>query len=455
MRWACSRSAAIAIGWTIECGLATAAWGQSEVTPAATNAPVQPETVLVAHVQALSGDARVARALEWLRDRDGEITATQIRFAEIPSPDPRAGKRAELLAQLFRKAGLEDVRHDAAGNVLGHLPGRDRSAPVVVLSAHLDTVFPEIDTIHVERAGNVLRAPGIGDDAAGLAALVHLVRALREASVPLQRDVVVAGTVGEEGEGDLQGVKALFAHAYPPARVAAFLTLDVGTQTQIVNEGLGSRRLHVTVRGPGGHSWGDFGRANPIHALARAVNAFLEMPLPAGPRSSFNVGVIEGGRGVNVIPESASLRLDLRSESAATLAELEDRFRTALAQGLSREAEWSHGEGKLEAQVEVIGDRPVGRTDPGTALVRTLVAAFATQSLAMLLANSSTDANLPMSLGVPAVALPHGCRGHEAHSHHEWCELDGRQAVLAAELLAVVSLAELSGPLQPRHVTTD
>jgi acetylornithine deacetylase/succinyl-diaminopimelate desuccinylase-like protein len=345
----------------------------------------------------------------------------------------------------LRGAGLRDIRRDATGNVIARLPGKQPGERAVILSGHLDTVFPDLDSIRVQREGTILRAPGIGDDAAGLAAVVHLARALRDARVPLRRDVVVVGTVGEEGEGDLRGVKALFAGALPPAKVHAFLTLDLGMQNQIVNAGVGSRRMQATIVGPGGHSWGDFGRPNPIHALARGVNLFLETPLPEGGRSSYNVGIIEGGRGVNVIPERASIRIDLRSEKTALLQTLEASFRAALDSALAREHAWSREGAGLELDVTTIGDRPIGSTPADSPLVRAAVAAFATQSLRVSLGASSTDANLPMSLGVPALALPHGCRGHDAHSLHEWCDTNGRPAVLAAELLCTVFLAEVQG----------
>ena len=413
------------------------------------------DSAALAHVQALAEDERVAQALDLLRQRDEEITELQIRFAEIPTHDERAAERATLFAELLRAAGVQGVHQDEAGNVIGRLRGREAGARGVVLCAHLDTVFPGLEPITVERQGNTLTGPGVGDDAAGLAAVVHLVRALRESEVPLRRDLYIVGTVGEEGEGDLHGVKALFSGELPPQRVHAFLSVDLGTQLQIVNEGLGSRRLLVTVLGPGGHSWGDFGRPNPIHALARAVDEFLATPLPQGDRSSFNVGIIEGGRGVNVIPESASMRVDIRSESPVLLAAIETRFRAALDSALTRERAWAKLDMPLEIEVTTIGDRPSGRTPPDSPLVRTFVAAFASQSLAVVLGNSSTDANWPMSLGVPALALPHGCQGRDAHSLAESCDTSGRPPVLAAELLALVATAELEGPIQPRRQPTD
>lgn len=405
-------------------------------------------------IRSLTLDERVVAAIDALRAHDAEATELQIRIAEIPAPDFRATQRASFMLQTFRGIGLEDVRQDAVGNVLAVIPGADRKLPAVILSAHLDTVFPELGPVSVTRQGTVLRGPGIGDDAAGLAALVAIARVLREAQVPLRRDLVFVATVGEEGEGDLRGVKHLFAADFRPKSVAAFMTLDLGSQLQIVNEGVGSRRLHVTVRGPGGHSWGDFGRPNPIHALARTIDAFIEMPLPASRRSSYNVGVIEGGTGVNVVPESASLRLDLRSEAPEALEALETAFRAAFEQGLERERTWSHG-GVLQSDVQVIGDRPVGRTPPDAPVTQAALAAFATMGLGAALGTSSTDANLPMSLGVQALALPHGVQGHEAHSRAEWCDTQGRPTVLAAELLTVLSLAEIEGPRRLRRATTD
>lgn len=406
-------------------------------------------------MRALELDARVATAADLLRARDAAITELQIRFAEIPSPDYRASSRGRFLVRELRAAGLKNVRQDAEGNVIGVLPGSESGQPAVVLSAHLDTVFPEIESIRVERQGSVLRGPGVADDAAGLAALVHLVRALRDARVPLRRDVVAVGTVGEEGEGDLRGVKHLFEDAFAVGGVHAFLTLDLGSQVQIVNEGLGSRRLRAVVRGPGGHSWGDFGRPNPIHALARGISAFLEAPLPGGGRSSFNVGVIEGGRGVNVIPEEASLRVDLRSESPASLVDLEKSFRRALEQGVEDEGHWSRSASKLELALEVIGDRPVGTTPAASPLVADFVAAFAAHNLPAVLSSSSTDANLPMSLGVPALALPHGVQAHDAHSRSEWCDVTGRGPVLQALLVGLVATAELAGEIVPTRSPTD
>jgi acetylornithine deacetylase/succinyl-diaminopimelate desuccinylase-like protein len=396
-----------------------------------------------------------ARAAQLLREREAELVELQIRFAAIPTHDYRAPLRAAFLQEELRAAGCEDVRQDAAGNVLARLPGSRRGAPVVVLGAHLDTVFPDLDSIAVVREGTILRGPGIGDDAAGLAALVHLSRALREARLPLRYDLWFVGTVGEEGEGDLRGVRALFSGELAQRAVVAFVSLDVGNPHQIVTEGVGSRRLHAVVLGPGGHSWGHFGRPNPIHALSRAIDAFLSEPIPEDSRTTFNVGVIDGGRGVNVIPDRASLRVDLRSESQAALDAVERRFRAALDTGIVREQSWSRGDGRLELRVETIGDRPVGRTPPESELVRVAVAAFAARGFSPALGSASTDANWPMRLGVPAIAIAHGCRGHQAHAIDEWCDTAGRADVLAAQVLLLAALSEREARPVTRRLPTD
>jgi acetylornithine deacetylase/succinyl-diaminopimelate desuccinylase-like protein len=410
------------------------------------NIPATPDAQTRKRVHDLESHPRVVAALELLHQRADEITDLQVEFARLPSPDHRATQRARLLERLLQEAGLSRVRGDAAGNVIATLPGADRRS--VLMSAHLDTVFPDLEKIEIEREGGVLRGPGVADDAAGLAAIVHVARALREAEVPLHHDLVVVGTVGEEGEGDLRGVKHLFEAEYPREQVVAFLTLDLGAHESIVHAGLGSRRLRVTLEGPGGHSWGDFGRPNPIHALSRGLARFLErVPRPRNGGSSYNVGTIEGGRGVNVIPEHASVRVDLRSESIQDLTTLELALHEALKAGVELERDWSRADAEaLKLRVEVIGDRPVGVTDPDSPVMRAAVAAFAACDLRARLSRSSTDANVPMSLGIPALALPHGAHTLNAHSMQEWCDVRGRQPVLDAVLLTVVALSGASGP---------
>jgi acetylornithine deacetylase/succinyl-diaminopimelate desuccinylase-like protein len=393
-------------------------------------------------MHAFVDDAGVQRARRWLDEQQDAITDLQLEFARLPSPDLRAVPRARLFEQCLRDAGIDAVQVDAVGNVLGSLPGTRPLLPAVVLSAHLDSVFPHLETIAVERDGSVLRGPGIADDAAGLAGVVFLVQALQRSGCTLERNVVLAATVGEEGEGDLAGVKHLFHSAWAARPPQAFLTLDIGSPRHAAHAGLGSRRFEVHVQGPGGHSWGDFGRPNPIHALARSVALFLDGRSSRRARGSWNVGRIEGGQGVNAIPEEASLRIDLRSREADALEELVLDFHRAIEDGLRQEQEASQtAAGALQHEVRVIGDRPMGETPRDADLPRIMQAAFEACDLPLVFTRSSTDANVPMSLGVPALAVPHGVRAFNAHSEAEWCDVSGRSAVLGAELLAVLALA--------------
>jgi acetylornithine deacetylase/succinyl-diaminopimelate desuccinylase-like protein len=393
-------------------------------------------------MQDLLGDPGVLQARRWLHEQQESITELQVAFARLPSPDLRAAPRAALFERRMRELGLDDLQVDAVGNVLGTLSGRQPDLPTVVLSAHLDSVFPHLDVIPVERDGPVLRGPGIADDAAGLAGIVFLAQALQRTGCALERSVVLVATVGEEGEGDLHGVKHLFHGIWAGQPPAAFLTLDIGSPRHAAHAGLGSRRFEVRVQGPGGHSWGDFGRPNPIHALSRSVALFLEGRSARQARGSWNVGRIEGGQGVNVIPQEARLCIDLRSREMDALEDLVLDFHRALEDGLRQEQKAAQtGAGALQHEVRVIGDRPMGETPLDAPLSQTVRAAFEACELPLQFTRSSTDANVPMSLGVPALAVPHGVSGFNAHSEAEWCDVTGRSAVLEAELLAVLALA--------------
>ncbi len=389
-------------------------------------------------IEARRADPDLERGLDDLARSAEEATALQIEIARIPTRDARAAERARFLESRLRATGL-DVRTDTAGNVHGVVRGS--AAGTVIVSAHLDTVFPNLLDIEVERQGHVLRGPGIADDAAGLAGLVHLARATRLAGRVPRHDIAFVCTVGEEGEGDLCGVKHLFEHEFAPEDVVAFLTLDLGVQGTIVNQGLGSRRFQVTFRGPGGHSWADFGRPNPAHALARGLAGFLETEKGKRGVASFNVGTLDGGRGVTAIPETASARVDLRAVDRAALQRLERTFRDALRTGFEAERSWSRDDQGFELDLRVIGDRPSGRTPAGSDLVRALVAGFRAFGIDVELGASSTDANAPMSRGVAAVAVPHGVRAHNAHSLDEWCDVRGRPPVLSAIFVAMAHLA--------------
>jgi len=281
----------------------------------------------------IAEDPRCARGLESIDQNSGWVTEQQIRLTEIPAPEFNEARRGQALKEIFAASGLK-VRTDKTGNVIGERAGTDASS-VILLVAHLDTVFPVDTDVHVKRDGTRLEAPGISDNGAGLAALVGLARALSESRVGTKKTIVLAGDVGEEGEGNLRGIRAL-VDGYGP-RLAAVIAVDGPSTDYITTQGIASRRFEVTISGPGGHSWSDFPSPNPITALARGIVRFSAVRLPDSPRSSFNFGVIDGGASINSIPASAKAKVDLRSEDEDALARLESALRDAMLAGVSEE----------------------------------------------------------------------------------------------------------------------
>jgi tripeptide aminopeptidase len=393
----------------------------------------------VTQIPKLTRDPRVLLALKHLEGGDA-ITAEQIRITEIPAPTFNETARGAYLTKLLSDAGLK-VTADDAGNVIGERPGRS-SNDIVLVVAHLDTVFPDT-TIHVRRDGERLYAPGITDNGAGLVALVALARAMRDAHLQTVQTILFVADVGEEGEGNLRGMRKL-AEAYR-GRLRYVIALDGASIDYVITTALASRRVEVTIGGPGGHSWSDFGAPNPIHAAARAIAQFVNTPLPESPRSSFNVGEIQGGTSVNSIPASASLKVDLRSESEQELAKLETALRKAIQSGVSDEmaAARSRGLGgnPLEVEFKVLGVRPGGALSADSPLRAAVQAAddyLGNQSRSEL---SSTDANIPLSLGIPAIAIGAGGLSAGAHSPSEWYNPLGRELGLKRALLTVLGVA--------------
>src|SRR5262245_55492637 len=304
-------------------------------------------------------DASAKAAIDAARDDEPQTLADQVRLCEIPAPPFKENDRAKAYADAFKTAGLKNVRTDREGNVLGDRPGR-AARPLVVLSAHLDTVFPEGTTVSVSREGSLMRGPGISDDCRGLAVLLGVVRALEKARVQTQGSLTFVGTVGEEGLGDLRGSRALFKETLA-GRSDRFISID-GAGLAMTNVGVGSRRYRVTFRGPGGHSYGNFGVANPTHALGRAIAAIGDFQVPRDPRTTFSVGRIGGGTSINAIPAEAWMEVDLRSEDAGALDDLVARFHRAVDRALDEEnARWN-GAGRLTVEKQQVGDRPMGRT---------------------------------------------------------------------------------------------
>ena len=393
----------------------------------------------------LTDDSRVGVALDWFHQNLASINDTQIRLTEIPAPSFQESARAAAVKSLFEQAGLH-VEIDRTGNVVATLPGAN-SAPgadrrdTVMLSAHLDTVFPAGTDVQVEHDASRWTAPGISDNGTGLAALIAIARALRAAQIQPQLTILFVANVGEEGEGNLRGMRALIA-AYG-SRLKAVIALDGSSIDHVTTKALASRRVEVVITGPGGHSWSDFGLPNPINALVRASVRFINTKVPASPRTTFNLGQISGGTSVNSIPHEASLKVDIRSESDDELARLESALRECIAAGVRDEMESSRdrSRGKLEFKVDLLGSRPGGelRSDsPLLAALRTADDFVGNQSRAE---RSSTDANIPLSLGIDAISIGAGGNGGGAHSLQEWYDPAGREMGLQRALLTLLGVS--------------
>ena len=388
----------------------------------------------------LGADPSVGSGLEWIARNARWVTDQQIRLTEIPAPEFDEARRGEALKEMFAVNGLK-VRTDKTGNVIGERAGSD-TASVILLAAHLDTVFPAGTDVRVKRDGARLVAPGISDNGAGLAALAGLARALSESRIRTKKTIVLAGDVGEEGEGNLRGIRAL-VEGYG-SRLAAVIAVDGPSTEHITVQGVASRRFEVNITGPGGHSWSDFGAPNPITAIARGVVRFSSVRVSDDPRSSFNVGMIEGGTSVNSIPARASVKVDLRSENESELGRLETALREAMQAGIKEEVGASASpEHELDLNVRSLGARPAGRLPEDSPLLATVRGVDRYLGNRSRLERSSTDANIPLSLGIPAVSLGGGGKGGGSHTPEEWYDPAGRELGLKRLFLTVVALAGL------------
>jgi tripeptide aminopeptidase len=389
----------------------------------------------------LAENAQVRAALGWFGSNLDWINERQARLTEIPAPPFQEGPRAAAVKTLLADAGL-NTQIDSTGNVIGELPGLNEKE-IVVLSAHLDTVFPVGTDVRVRRDGGRLLAPGISDNGTGLAALVAIARAMHEAQINPQRTVMFVADVGEEGEGNLRGMRAL-VDAYRE-RLKAVIVLDGAGTDHVTTIALASRRLEVVVTGPGGHSWSDFGMPNPINALVRGSVRFINTKVPASPRTTFNLGQIEGGTSVNSIPHEARLKVDVRSESEDELGRLESALRECMAAGVRDEMEASRDRSRrLDWKVEILGSRPGGELAAESPLLATLRAADVIVGNESRIERSSTDANIPLSLGIDAISIGAGGNGGGAHSLHEWYEPAGRELGLKRALLTLIGVAGLA-----------
>jgi acetylornithine deacetylase/succinyl-diaminopimelate desuccinylase-like protein len=389
-------------------------------------------------IDAVVAHDRVRAARHHIERSDDSTLARQAALSAIPAPTGAEGARGAHLAALFRDAGLSDVAVDEVGNVTGWMGTRRDDA--VVLSAHLDTVFGEELDVSVARSGARLAGPGISDNARGLAALVTVAEALVRARVSTRRPVRFTATVGEEGHGDLRGVR----HLLDRSRPHAFIALDGAGIERIVHRALGARRYRVTYRGPGGHSWAAFGVANPANAVGRATALLADLQMPHPPRSTCAVVRLGGGTGLNSIPQEAWFDLDLRSEDPRALGQLDQAVQGVLAHALSEENRHrTPGTPPLQLDLRRVGDRPSGLTPRAHPLVQTAIAATRALGRSHELTCASTDANIPIALGVPAIALGAGGHAGDAHLPTEWYEnVDGALGVVRA-LLVTAAMAEV------------
>ncbi|WP_077146975.1 M20/M25/M40 family metallo-hydrolase [Sphingopyxis sp. KK2] len=376
------------------------------------------------------------------RDHDrmiGEI----VTLTEIPAPPFKEAARAAAYAEMLKEAGLQDVEIDEEGNAIGVYRGTGPAGgPAVMIAAHLDTVFPEGTPVKVRREGTRLYAPGIGDDTRSLAVLLAYARAMKEAGIKVKQDIIFVGNVGEEGPGDLRGVRYLLTRGKYKDRVKAFFSMDGTDATRIVNGGVGSKRYRITWKGPGGHSYGAFGLVNPMAAMSQAVVDFYKIPVPAKPKTTYAASVTGGGTSVNSIPNEVFMEFDMRSEDPAELAKLEQAFLAVVRKSVEGEnGSRSVKEGAITADVKLIGDRPAGETATTQPIFRNADAIIRAKGLEPHPFFSSTDSNMAMSLGIPAVTIGSGGEGGRAHSLDEWIDVEKTKSLGGATIGLAILLA--------------
>ena len=396
-------------------------------------------------VARLAASPEVRSAFNWFRANEPQLFHWQMEMARIPAPPFGESARGAWLAERFREVGLDDVRIDDVGNVVGTHPGFGRR--YVSLSAHIDTVFPANTPLNIRQQGSRMYGPGVSDNGAGVVAMLGIAALLRSVRIRHAMPFVFIGNVGEEGEGDLRGMRHIFSTPRWKDSIAYSLVLDGAGADTIVAEALGSRRFEVIARGPGGHSWSDFGAPNPIVILAKAIDTFTSTTVPATPKTTFNIGVIRGGTSVNSIPESASMKVDIRSTSMTEMERLEQSLRQALARAVDEEtmaAEMRSSAQKrpsVNCEVVVIGNRPAGELHPGARILPVVRAVDAQLGNAAQVQRASTDANVPLSMGREAVAIGGGGSGGGAHTLQEWFDSNGRELGLKRILLTMLTLA--------------
>jgi tripeptide aminopeptidase len=385
-------------------------------------------------VDTVFADPRIQRAFQFISDHENDIEADQIRLTRIPAPPFGETARAAAFAEELLNLGLRPVT-DSIGNVLASYDGMGRN-PVVV-GAHLDTVFPASTPLDLRRKGSALFLPGISDNGSGIVALLWALRAAKESGVEFRRPVVAVGNVGEEGEGNLRGIRHLFDVPPWEGHDCEFIAVDGAGLRRVTHQALGSRRFRVHMTGPGGHSWADFGRPNPVQGIASAIHLFSTTGSGRRSGTSFNFGVIRGGISVNAIPRDAVMEVDLRSIAAGPLDDLDRQLRRAISEA-------TRGSG-VECRIEMMGERPSGTTAESAPVVQAALEVTRRFGVEPQPDVGSTDANIPISMGIPAIAIGGGGSAGNVHTPEEWFD-PARRSLGVQRLLAVIAvLAELEG----------
>ena len=380
-------------------------------------------------------------ALRRLDEEYDRFVEELVQLTEIPAPPFGEEVRASTYMAMLRDAGLTNVEMDQIGNVMGLRRGTGE-APLLAVAAHLDTVFPEGTEVEVRREGNRLRAPGIGDDTAGLATLLAVARVLNETNLETESDLLFIGNVGEEGAGDLRGVKHLFRDGKYKDQIGGFISVESGGQSTITTGALGSLRYRVTFKGPGGHSYGAFGLVSPAYAMGNAIRKVSAISVPEIPKTTFNIGIVEGGTSVNSIPFETSMVVDMRSESRDELEKLVETFLDLVHEAVEEEnVTRSISEGQIELEMTLVGDRPSGQTSESANIVKFAVAAFEAFGIRPTFRISSTDSNVPISLGIPAITIGRGGLGGRSHSLDEWVDIEREPTVRGIQVVLTTILA--------------
>lgn len=391
-------------------------------------------------VAQIMASAPAHAVFDWINTHGRDLAETQMEVSRIPAPPFHEARRADWLRARFVQLGLDDVHIDAAGNVIGVRPGA-HTEHYIAVSAHLDTVFPEDTPLDVRRQGTRLLGPGISDNGCGITALLAVASAMQASHVHTTAPILFVGNVGEEGEGDLRGMRYLFKESKYRDHIAATIVIDGGGSDTIITEALGSRRYVVTASGPGGHSWSDFGTPNPIVLLARVIDTFSRTNVPNNPKTTFNIGTISGGTSVNSIPESASFKVDIRSTSMPEIERLEKALRAAITEAQNDGRGRDDRRPTLSVDMKLIGDRPAADLSPNARILQVFRAVDAQLGIQSRLQRASTDANIPLSLGREAVTIGGGGAGGGAHTLHEWYEVTNRDVGLKRIAVTLLTLA--------------